>query len=299
MQIGVIFPQTEIGADAGAIREYAQAVERMGYSHVLAYDHVLGANTASRPGWRGSYDLDAMFHEPLVLFSFMAAATTTIGFFTGILILPQRQTALVAKQAACLDVLSNGRLRLGVGTGWNWVEYEALGVNFEERGKRYPEQVEVLRELWTKRTVSFKGEYHRIDDAGLLPLPIQQPIPIWMGGGSDRPNWETTAKDSVIRRIARLADGWLPLWEPGDRARELLDKFHGYCREYGRDPAKVGLEGRLNAHDSNQADWPQGIAAWRELDTSHLAINTMGDGLRGAEQHLRRLEAFRAALPRD
>ena len=296
MQIGVVFPQTEIGADFGAIREYAKSVEAMGYTHVLAYDHVLGANTASRPGWRGAYTLESMFHEPFVLFSYMAGATSRLGFITGILIVSQRQTALVAKQAACLDVLCEGRLRLGIGTGWNEVEYEALGISFAGRSKRMEEQTEVLRKLWTKDAITLRTPMHTITDAGISPLPVQRPIPIWMGGGSDRPNWNTTAKDGAIRRIARLADGWVPLWEPGERAEELMEKYRGFCREYGRDPARLGLQGRLYAHRGKEASWSEGIAAWRDIGASHLAINTMDDGLKGAQQHLRRLEEFQPLI---
>lgn len=296
MQIGVVFPQTEIGADFGAIREYAKSVEAMGYTHVLAYDHVLGANTASRPGWRGAYTLESMFHEPFVLFSYMAGATSRLGFITGILIVSQRQTALVAKQAACLDVLCEGRLRLGIGTGWNEVEYEALGISFAGRSKRMEEQTEVLRKLWTKDAITLRTPMHTITDAGISPLPVQRPIPIWMGGGSDRPNWNTTAKDGAIRRIARLADGWVPLWEPGERAEELMEKYRGFCREYGRDPARLGLQGRLYAHRGKEASWSEGIGAWRDIGASHLAINTMDDGLKGAQQHLRRLEEFRPLI---
>ena len=185
MKIGVIFPQTELESDAGAIREYAVAVEEMGFSHISAYDHVLGADTKNRPDWTGPYRLETPFQEPMMLFSYMAAATTSIGFFTSILILTQRQSALLAKQAACLDIYCGGRFRLGVGTGWNEVEYEALGMNYSNRGKRIEEQIEVLRALWSQESVSFDSEYHKINDAGINPLPIQKPIPIWLGGGSD------------------------------------------------------------------------------------------------------------------
>lgn len=297
MKVGVTFPQTEIGTDAGAIREFAQAVERMGFSHVLAYDHVMGANTASRPDWRGPYKLESTFHEPFVLFSFMAGVTTTLGFVTGILILPQRQTVLVAKQAACLDVLSNGRFRLGIGTGWNDIEYQALGMNFADRGRRFEEQVDVLRALWTNPAVTYGTPDHTIVDAGLNPLPVQRPIPVWFGGGSDRVLFgNQPARDAVIRRIARLGDGWIPQWQPDERGRELMDKFHGYCREYGRDPKRIGIEGRFTVSRATEGNWSDTARAWRALGVSHLAVNTMGDGLKGAGQHLRRLESLRPIL---
>src|SRR6266540_4308428 len=193
MNIGVVFPQVEIGPDPVPIREYAQAVEAMGYTHILAFDHVLGANPDRPGGWKGPYTYRHSFHEPFVLFGFLAAATRRVELVTGILILPQRQTALVAKQAAAVDVLSGGRLRLGVAVGWNYVEYGALGEDFHTRGKRIEEQIEVLRALWTKELATIEGREHRIADAGVNPLPIQRPIPIWMGGHSE----------AAMRRAAR------------------------------------------------------------------------------------------------
>jgi probable F420-dependent oxidoreductase len=235
MRFGVVFPQTEIGTDPITIRDYAQAAEELGYHHILAYDHVIGANPASRPGWRPPYTHQNTFHEPFVLFGYLAALTKKIELVTGIIILPQRQTILVAKQAAALDVLSSGRLRLGIGIGWNPVEYEALGENFKNRGRRSEEQVEVMRKLWTQELVTFEGNWHKITDAGLNPLPIQRPIPIWFGGSDDR----------ALRRLARLGDGWFPLLEPDDRCRAAIEKIHSYAREAGRDPGHIGIEGRI------------------------------------------------------
>jgi probable F420-dependent oxidoreductase len=297
MKIGAIFPQTEIGTDAGAIAEYARAVEALGYDYLLAYDHVLGANTASRPGWKGPYTLDSTFHEPFVLFSYLAGVTTKIGFATGIIILPQRQAALVAKQAACLDVLSGGRLRLGVATGWNEVEYEALGVPFNERGARYDEQIQVLRALWTQPAVTFRGRFHTIPDAGINPLPVQRPIPIWMGGGGDSPLTPKSTGQKILRRIARVADGWIPMFQPGDRGTELWAQVQGFCREYGRDPATLGLEGRVTAQRAGEAGWAEAFQGWQRFGASHAGVGTMGDGLRGPEAHLRRLEEVWKALP--
>lgn len=294
MKIGVTFPQTEIGQDAGAIKEYAREVERMGFDHILAYDHVLGAGRATRPDWQRPYDLSSMFHEPFVLFSYLAGVTARLGFVSGVMILPQRQTALVAKQAACLDVLSEGRLRLGIGTGWNEVEYEALGVPFEDRGRRFEDQVTTLRALWTQASVTQRSDFHVVNDAGLSPMPVQRPIPLWFGGGSDRPRFgNQPARDSVIRRIARLADGWIPQWQPNERGQELLDKMRAFAREYGRDPAAIGIEGRFSITQAGQDSWAATLGAWRKMGVSHLAVDTMGDGLRGAEAHLRRLEQVR------
>ena len=204
MEIGAVFPQTEIGSDPGAIKEYAQAAESLGYDHIIAFDHVLGANAASRPNWSGAYRHTDSFHEPFVLFGFLAGVTERIGLVTSVIILAQRQTVLVAKQAAAVDVLSGGRLRLGIGIGWNAVEFEALGENFHDRGRRSEEQVDLLRKLWTSDLVTFEGRWHTVTDAGLNPLPIQRPIPIWFGGRAEQ----------LLRRVARLGDGWFPLFRP-------------------------------------------------------------------------------------
>ena len=201
MRIGVVFPQTEIGSDPAVIKDYAQTAEGLGYTHILAYDHVIGANLASRPGWQPPYSHLDTFHEPFVLYGYLAGLTKTIDLTTGIIILPQRQTVLVAKQAATVDVFSGGRLRFGIGIGWNPVEYEALGQDFKNRGQRSEEQVELLRQLWTRELVTFHGRWHTVIDAGINPLPIQRPIPIWFGGTDDR----------ALRRLARLGDGWFPL----------------------------------------------------------------------------------------
>ena len=208
MNIGAIFPQTELGADPGAIREFVQAVEAMGYANLFVADHVLGADTQfhHHPSL-ANYSHKSVVHESLTLLGYMAAITTHITLATGILILPQRQTALVAKQAAEIDVLSGGRLRLGIGVGWNEVEYEALNQDFHTRGRRSAEQIAVLRALWTQEVVDFHGRWHDITHAGLNPLPVQRPIPIWFGvGGSQNPQ----PPDAVLRRVARLADGWSP-----------------------------------------------------------------------------------------
>ena len=296
MKIGVVFPQTEIDANAGAVRIYAQEVERMGFMHIRAYDHVVGANTASRPNWKGFYKLETPFQEPFVLFSYMAGLTKKVRFATSVIILPQRQAVLVAKQAASLDVLSEGRLDLGVGIGWNEVEYEALGMDFGDRGRRYEDQIAVLRALWTNPAVTIKTPWHTITDAGINPLPIQRPIPIWMGGGPQKLEAGQSGSDVVLRRIARLGDGWVPMWQPSDDGRAVLEKFQGYCREYGRDPAKILIEGSLNATRATESTWAETAAAWRQIGAANMSVNTMGDGLTTIEQHLRRLEGLRKIL---
>jgi len=286
MKIGVVFPQTEIGQDPAVISDYAQAVESMGYTHILAFDSVVGANPNRPGGWDSQYTYRHAFHEPFVLFGFCAGVTRRIELVTGIVILPQRQTALVAKQAAAVDVLSGGRLRLGIGVGWNTVEFEALGENFKNRGKRVEEQLEVMRRLWTKELVTYEGQWHRVPDAGINPLPIQQPIPVWMGGDSE----------VVIRRAARLADGWitLPSFHPGPAGQETVDRIHGLVREAGRDPAAFGIEARMALATVPVEERAKKIAAWRAMrGITHLCVNTMGLGLPGPEEHVRTLERFK------
>jgi len=288
MQIGVVFPQTEIGDDAAKVREYASTAETLGYDHILAFDHVLGANKASRPDWKGPYSADDTFHEPFVLFSHLAAITTRIGFASGIVILPQRQTALVAKQAAALDVLSGGRLRLGIGIGWNAVEFEALGQNFHDRGRRSEEQVEVLRQLWTHEAITFQGKWHSITDAGIKPLPVQRPIPIWFGGDSE----------PVLPRIARLADGWIPRPLPPAEKRRQVARMQELVREAGRDPATFGIESWVNAADKTPAEWAEEAAGLREAGCTHISFNSMRAGLDGADKHIDAIKRFREAAAR-
>jgi probable F420-dependent oxidoreductase len=278
MRIGVVFPQTEIGADVGAVRAYAQRVEELGYRHVLAYDHVLGADPAVHHDWQGPYDLATTFHEPFVLFGYVAGITS-LELVTGIIILPQRQTALVAKQAAEVDLLTRGRFRLGIGLGWNAVEYEALGQDFSTRGRRMEEQVDLLRRLWTEPSVTFDGRFDRVTGAGLAPLPVQRPIPVWFGGQSDR----------AYRRIGRLADGWFPQVPPGPKLDEARGVVERAAAEAGRDPASLGMEGRASWRGSPEK-LAEHAASWRDVGASHLSVNTMGSGLATVDDHLRALE---------
>lgn len=285
MRIGVVFPQTEIGTDPAVVREFSQAAEQLGYHHILAYDHVLGANPASRPDWRPPYTHQSAFHEPFVLFGYLAGVTKTIELVTGVLILPQRQTALVAKQAAAVDVLSGGRLRLGVGIGWNPVEYEALGESFNDRGQRSEEQVELLRLLWTNELVSFEGRWHKISDAGINPLPVQRPIPIWFGGGHNR----------VLRRLARLGDGWFPQLPPDENCRAAIEKIAAYAREASRDPKTIGIEGRMTIDAESADTWQRQIQAWKQVGATHLSVNTMKAGLGNPAAHIDAIRSFREA----
>ena len=282
MQIGVVFPQTELGGDPGAARAYAQGVEALGYGHVLCYDHVLGADAEVHKDWKGPYDLHTTFHEPFVLFGFLAACTA-LELVTGIIILPQRQTALVAKQAAEVDLLTGGHFRLGVGLGWNAVEYEALGKEFSNRGARIDEQVELLRALWSKQSVTFHGAHETVTGAGLAPLPVQRPIPVWFGAQSA----------PAYRRVGRLADGWFPQVPPGERLDEARALVEQSARDAGRDPSSLGMEGRVSWGPEGLDKLVGHVEKWRAAGTSHVSINTMGAGLVGVDGHL---EALRRAI---
>jgi probable F420-dependent oxidoreductase len=275
MDIGVVFPQTELGGDVGAVRAYGQRVEELGYSHLLAYDHVVGADPAVHQGWSGPYDVTTTFHEPFVMFGFLAAITS-LELVTGIIILPQRQTALVAKQAAEVDLLTSGRFRLGVGLGWNAVEYEALGQPFGERGRRLSEQIVVLRRLWTETSITHDGRYDKITGAGLSPLPIQRPIPIWVGGSSD----------AAYRRIGRLADGWFPMVRPGADLEHALGLIGAAAREAGRDPSTIGMEGRVSWDPAEPDRFVRQVERWRSEGATSLSIDTMYHGLQGVDAHL-------------
>ena len=286
MQLGAIFPQTEIGADPGAVRDFAQAAEALGYEHLLVFDHVLGADASKRESWERPYSHIDLFHEPFVLFGYLAAFTETIQMTTGILILPQRQTALVAKQAAAVDVLTGGRLRLGVGIGWNDVEYEALGEKFANRGRRSEEQIELMRLLWTQEVVNYDGRYHKVTHAGINPLPVQRPIPIWFGGGAPK----------VVDRIGRLGDGWFPQFKPDGQGQEQIAQMKEIAVGAGRDPEAIGIEGRVSISEGNPDEWNKTAAAWGEVGATHLSVNTMRAGLSGPDEHIEAIRRFKEAV---
>lgn len=273
MQIGVVFPQTEIGDDPDDVAAFATTAEELGYRHLLAYDHVLGANTASRPDWFGPYTSKSLFHEPFVLFGFLAGITRTIGFATGVLILPQRQTALVAKQAASLDVLCRGRLRLGIGIGWNKVEYEVLGENFGNRGRRSEEQIEVMRELWAESEVEYEGEWHRIPDAGILPLPPRRSIPIWIGGFAP----------VIAERVGRLGDGWMPMAH--GRLADDIARMRKSAKEHGRDPDAIGIE-CIIPPSATPAAARSKINELRDLGVTHVCYSMMNLDLDHPRAHI-------------
>jgi probable F420-dependent oxidoreductase len=286
MRIGVTFPQNEITADPVAVRDYAQAAEGLGYTHLLAYDHVLGADITNRPNWGDRYTQHSLFHEPFVLFGYLAGVTSNLEFVPGVIILPQRQTALVAKQAAEVDVLTGGKFRLGIGVGWNDVEYQALGENFKNRGKRSEEQIAVLRALFTDEVVTFHGQWHHIEAAGLNPMPVQRPIPIWIGGSSE----------VTIRRVARIGDGWFPQMPPGDHAEQMLAQLRDATRDAGRDPDAIGIEARVSIGGKNSDDWAREVEGWRKLGATHLSVNTMKAGLHSPQEHIDAIRRFKEAV---
>lgn len=291
MQLGAIFPQTEIGTDLGAICAFVKTVEELGYDHIFVADHVLGADTKfhQHPSL-ARYSYRSVVHEPLTLMAYMAAITTRLILATGILILPQRQTALVAKQAAEIDVLSQGRMRLGIGVGWNVVEYEALGQDFHTRGQRSAEQIAVLRALWTQDVVDFHGTWHNISHAGLDPLPVQRPIPIWLGVGSSQAQ---RPPDAALRRVGQIADGWSPNIPMGDEGLAIVERVHGYAKEAGRAPATLPLEGRVHIGGKTPEDWQKQVQAWQRLGATSIIAEARGGGLTFPDQHLAALRQFR------
>jgi probable F420-dependent oxidoreductase len=292
LKIGVVFPQMETGADPGGIRAWARAVDEAGYHHVMLYDHVVGADPAVHEGWKGDYTVKTPFHEPMVLFGFLAGLTS-MEMLSGILVAPQRQTVLVAKQAAEVDILTGGRFRMGVAIGWNHVEYEALGVDFTTRGRRVNEQVALLRRLWQEESVSFDGEFDTVRGIGLAPLPIQRPIPIWFGGQSP----------VAYRRAGRLGDGWIPEMGVDDSLAEAMAIVEQAARDAGRDPAVIGMQGRVRWGSGGVDQIIRDIERWREVGATHVAVNTMMApsgrwrqdeqiGLPGMDDHIAALQAI-------
>lgn len=286
MQIGVVFPQTEIGADAGGVRAYVQAVQDMGFQHLEVYDHVIGADPAGYPGWSGPYNVNSLFHEPFVLFGYLAALAPRLELVTSVIILPQRQTVLVAKQAAEVDVLTGGRLRLGVGIGWNQVEYEALGIDFRTRARRFEEQIDVMRRLWSEQSVTYEGRFHTIHAAGIKPLPIQRPIPVWIGGSAE----------SALKRAAEVADGFFPQRPLEGGWPATIERMRGWVAAAGRDPDQFGIDARVQASVGGPDEWRKQADEWRALRATHLSVNTMNAGLQGPDAHIERLRQVREAI---
>ena len=287
MRVGVVFPQTEIGPDPAGVRAYAQAVEQLGFQHLMVYDHVIGADTSVRPGWTGPYTSESQFHEPMVLFGYLAAIAPSLELVTAVIILGQRQTVLAAKQAVEVDLLTGGKLRFGVGIGWNDVEYEALGMDFHNRGRRVEEQIQLMRRLWTEPSVTFEGKYHRVTAAGLNPLPVQRPIPIWIGASAE----------PAIKRAAEMADGYFPQRPLEGGWPATFEKIRAWMRAAGRDPASLGVDARVNTSSGGPDDWRKQADDWRALGgVTHLTVNTMNAGLRGPDAHIERLRLAADAI---
>ena len=294
MEVGTTIPITEFGGDLGAIRDFVQAADDLGYDHVRVLDHVLGAVPEEHPEvLRFPYNHESYIHEPFTLMGYLAAITSKVKLVTAILILPQRQTALVAKQAAEVDVLSGGRLRLGIGVGWNPVEYEALGEDFHNRGRRCEEQMAVLKELWSKDVVNFSGRWHTITHAGINPLPVQKPIPIWIGAGSSV--YGPIPPNSSLRRIGQLADGWFPMFGPGQEGQDAIARMHGYAREAGRDPSDIGLDFGVRIAEGEPEDWITDMRDREGMGATHISVGTGGVG--SPDEHINALKRFKEAVP--
>ncbi len=285
MHIGAVLPHNEIGTDPGAIKAYLQGVEEMGMTHLLIYDHVMGADPNRPGGYKGAYDKDTAFHEPFAFFGFAAAVTSTIELVTTVLILPQRQTVLVAKQAAEIALLSNNRLRLGVGTGWNKIEYQALNEEFTNRGRRQEEQIEVMRMLWANDAFSYEGSYHSIDRASINPRPTQ-PVPIWFGGSAP----------VLLDRCARLGDGWMPLGGANDKSKALLDEIKAKRESYGRSMDGFGVQSQAQWAGGSPERWKSHFDKWEEIGATHMAIATHNGGPTDVEGHLARIAQYVAAV---
>jgi probable F420-dependent oxidoreductase len=277
VQIGAVLSQGEVATDVVMLRDYAQAVEGLGYDFLVTADHVVGSTPEAHPELERVYAIDSMLHEPLAMFAYLAGIAPKLGLLTSVVILPQRQAVLAAKQAAEVDVLTGGKFRFGVGIGWNPVEFEALGMEFRNRARRFEEQLEVMRRLWTERTVTFDGRYHKLSAAGINPRPVQQPIPIWIGA----------AAEPAVRRACQIADGYLPLRPLEGGWDATMEKVHGWLREAGRDPASFGVEGRLDASKGGPDEWRQTVELWKRHGASHLSVGTGGVG--GPDAHVKRL----------
>ena len=285
MQFGAVLPHHEIGSDPAAIAAYVRGLEELGVVNLLVYDHVLGADRDRPGGFEGVYDKDVAFHEPLTFLAFVAAITTTLELVTTVLILPQRQTVLVAKQAAEVAVLSGNRLRLGVGVGWNEVEYVGLNESFGDRGRRQAEQVELMRRLWTEDSFTFSGDFHTIDAAGINPRPAA-PVPIWFGGSAP----------AALERCAVLGDGWVPLGSPNEKSAERLATIRSRREAAGRSMDGFAVQAQAQYAGGDPDRWRTHAARWRELGATHLAVATHNAGPTDAAGHLRRIAEYLDAV---
>lgn len=286
---GIVFPQGSMPGDPDSVLAYVTRLTELGYDHLVVPDHVLGVQPELHPGWSGVYDIDDGFHEPLVLFGFLSAISP-LELVTGVIVLPQRQAALVAKQAAEVDLLSRGRLRLGIGIGWNEPEFEGLGAHFRSRGRRIDEQVAVMRQLWTQRSVTFSGADHTLRGVGIAPLPAQQPIPIWIGA-------ERAAR--AFERVGRLGDGWMAMGGPTDAARDALRVIRAAAHGVERDPEAIGVQSWVNYRTTEHDRAIDEVKRWRQIGATHIAMNTRTGEVQSLEENMLRAEeamsAFEAA----
>ncbi len=272
MKLGVSVSPREIGTDPMAVRDFVQAVEGAGFNHILTGEHILGVHPDRHRPPEALHAYDTAWFEPFVFFAFVAACTTTLEMVTSVMVLPQRQTAVVAKQAAQLDVLANGRFRFGVGVGRNSVEFEALEMNYKNRGRRFEEQIALLRAFWTEDLVTFEGRYHHIDRMAIKPLPVQRPIPLWLGTTNSGVN------ETALERVSRIGDGWFPQFPPNDDTKAVIERFQTYARNAGRDPADIGIEAGLRAGAADNPETWIGVAgAWKELGATHLRLSLTGE----------------------
>lgn len=285
MLLGAVLPHNEIGTDPGAVRAYLQGIEALGVTHLLVYDHVMGVDPARPGGLEGSYGTDVAYREPLAFLAFAAGVTTTVELVTTVLILPQRQTVLVAKQAAEVAVLSGGRLRLGIGIGWNRAEYQGLGVPFAQRGARFAEQVEVLRMLWANEAVTFHGRFHTIEHAGINPRP-GRPVPLWFGGSAP----------AALARCARLGDGFMPLGGANPRSAGLVEAIRAHRAEAGLTMEGFGVQGQAQYAGGTPERWRTAAEKWRAMGATHLALATHNAGPTDADGHVARVAEFLSAL---
>jgi len=284
MKVGFVYPQNEVPATTGALRDIVLTLEGIGYDHMLVYEHILGANPNRPGGWTGIYSSVDSFWDPFTMFSYLAGTGSKLEFVTGVLVLPQRQAVVAAKQAACVDLMTDGKLRLGVGLGWNEVEYAGLGENFNNRGARIEEQVKVMRQLWTKPLVTYAGRWHAIDDCGINPLPVQRPIPVWFGGGADK----------AIERMARMGDGWFPGPKTVADARPQLELMDASLKKNGRSWQSFGLEPRVMFKRGKEDEFKRHVSEWMEAGATHICVNTLGLGFDSSSAHVDALgEAIR------
>ena len=288
VQIGVIFPQTEMDQTPDDISRYATGVEEMGYKHLLAFDHVVGGSIDAYPELQGRYTSSSLFHEVFVLFGYLAAITNSLELASGVIILPQRQTTLVAKQAAAIDVLSEGRLRLGIGIGWNKIEYQALNENFSNRARRFEEQIELMRRLWERQVIDFEGEFHTVKQAGIHPLPPRKAIPMWIGASAE----------PAVRRAARMVDGFTSTTPVGPQLEILIGWLQDELARNDRSWDDFGFECRITLANSGEDDWKREFSYWQEVGASHVLINSRDGGLVTVDEHLDALErALRVLEP--